>query len=73
MADWSASTRWQESCRIRVPAHVVPNLDGVVRITAVLLLVSVVFVVVQGRRRITALGSPSITLASLGITPGRSI
>ena len=29
MADWSASTRWQESCRIRVPAHVVPNLDGV--------------------------------------------
>jgi hypothetical protein len=42
------------------------------RITAVLLLVSVVFVVVQGRRRITALGSPSITLASLGIAPGRS-
>ena len=29
MADWSGSTRWQESCRIRVPAHVVPNLDGV--------------------------------------------
>lgn len=33
------------------------------RITAVLLLVSVIFIVVQGRRRSTALGSPSITLA----------
>jgi hypothetical protein len=33
------------------------------RITAVLLLVFVIFVVVQGQRRITALGSPNITLA----------
>ena len=64
--------QWQTGVLLGVGKHRVefeyrPRLFRVLmilhRITAVLLPVFVIFVVVQGQRRITPLGSPSITLA----------